>query len=180
MVVVKRIAHPGGFGLVALDWRIGERFLKGLDPQIVGAAVPAFAERRAAHADDRDTVLDTRCHVSGLHLRPLCGRAFPEIGPHAAAPVDRLDAQPHRKRIADLEAGGVCVGQFHQNPRAIVELDERSEEHTSELQSLMRISYAVFCLKKKNKQTLKKTNQKLNNKNKTNITIRDNIQNANY
>src|SRR3546814_9549580 len=31
----------------------------------------------------------------------------------------------------------------------------RSEEHTSELQSLMRISYAVFCLKKKNKKTLK-------------------------
>src|SRR3546814_3957213 len=31
----------------------------------------------------------------------------------------------------------------------------RSEEHTSELQSLMRISYAVFCLKKKNKQTIK-------------------------
>src|SRR3546814_2874997 len=30
--------------------------------------------------------------------------------------------------------------------------DERSEEHTSELQSLMRISYAVFCLKKKQKQ----------------------------
>src|SRR3546814_9651706 len=30
-------------------------------------------------------------------------------------------------------------------------LDERSEEHTSELQSLMRISYAVFCLKKKKK-----------------------------
>src|SRR3546814_3061258 len=29
----------------------------------------------------------------------------------------------------------------------------RSEEHTSELQSLMRISYAVFCLKKKNRQT---------------------------
>src|SRR3546814_9805031 len=30
---------------------------------------------------------------------------------------------------------------------------KRSEEHTSELQSLMRISYAVFCLKKKNKKT---------------------------
>src|SRR3546814_4737757 len=29
-------------------------------------------------------------------------------------------------------------------------IDPRSEEHTSELQSLMRISYAVFCLKKKN------------------------------
>src|SRR3546814_2509386 len=38
-------------------------------------------------------------------------------------------------------------------------LEGRSEEHTSELQSLMRISYAVFCLKKKKKQkkpTLKK------------------------
>src|SRR3546814_7932016 len=33
----------------------------------------------------------------------------------------------------------------------------RSEEHTSELQSLMRISYAVFCLKKKNKKN-KRTN----------------------
>src|SRR3546814_3440529 len=33
----------------------------------------------------------------------------------------------------------------------------RSEEHTSELQSLMRISYAVFCLKKKNKNTSKKS-----------------------
>src|SRR3546814_5259963 len=30
-------------------------------------------------------------------------------------------------------------------------ISQRSEEHTSELQSLMRISYAVFCLKKKNK-----------------------------
>src|SRR3546814_8560038 len=36
--------------------------------------------------------------------------------------------------------GGILVGQ----------LVQRSEEHTSELQSLMRISYAVFCLKKKN------------------------------
>src|SRR3546814_7651761 len=34
----------------------------------------------------------------------------------------------------------------------------RSEEHTSELQSLMRISYAVFCLKKKNKYTNNITN----------------------
>src|SRR3546814_3854240 len=33
---------------------------------------------------------------------------------------------------------------------------QRSEEHTSELQSLMRISYAVFCLKKKKKTTNKK------------------------
>src|SRR3546814_6122047 len=34
--------------------------------------------------------------------------------------------------------------------------DDRSEEHTSELQSLMRISYAVFCLKKKNTYKNKK------------------------
>src|SRR3546814_5232328 len=36
--------------------------------------------------------------------------------------------------------------------------DARSEEHTSELQSLMRISYAVFCLKKKTQKTTNKTN----------------------
>src|SRR3546814_6963044 len=37
----------------------------------------------------------------------------------------------------------------------------RSEEHTSELQSLMRISYAVFCLKKKNKKHSKTTHLQL-------------------
>src|SRR3546814_5801629 len=37
--------------------------------------------------------------------------------------------------------------------RDVVPLDRRSEEHTSELQSLMRISYAVFCLKKKQETT---------------------------
>src|SRR3546814_9450417 len=36
----------------------------------------------------------------------------------------------------------------------VVAVTARSEEHTSELQSLMRISYAVFCLKKKKKYTL--------------------------
>src|SRR3546814_7154408 len=42
---------------------------------------------------------------------------------------------------------GTTVGGYDVLSRVI-----RSEEHTSELQSLMRISYAVFCLKKKNKQ----------------------------
>src|SRR3546814_1085009 len=37
-------------------------------------------------------------------------------------------------------------------PVAGIGIERRSEEHTSELQSLMRISYAVFCLKKKTKQ----------------------------
>src|SRR3546814_1555012 len=39
----------------------------------------------------------------------------------------------------------------------------RSEEHTSELQSLMRISYAVFCLKKKKTNQMKTLNHKYNN-----------------
>src|SRR3546814_9050517 len=37
-------------------------------------------------------------------------------------------------------------------PQSSFEINARSEEHTSELQSLMRISYAVFCLKKKNQK----------------------------
>src|SRR3546814_2645996 len=41
-----------------------------------------------------------------------------------------------------------CQHQKQQSVKAV----RRSEEHTSELQSLMRISYAVFCLKKKNKK----------------------------
>src|SRR3546814_3846307 len=42
----------------------------------------------------------------------------------------------------------------HQGEKdAVVEIVDRSEEHTSELQSLMRISYAVFCLKKKKTKT---------------------------
>src|SRR3546814_7031274 len=46
----------------------------------------------------------------------------------------------------------------------------RSEEHTSELQSLMRISYAVFCLKKKkSKKQIKKYNNTIKQKTKQNI-----------
>src|SRR3546814_9367814 len=54
--------------------------------------------------------------------------------------------QPDRgnRRFRQLQRSRVCVRSL-----------ERSEEHTSELQSLMRISYAVFCLKKKNKKYCK-------------------------
>src|SRR3546814_8879137 len=41
----------------------------------------------------------------------------------------------------------------------VTECAARSEEHTSELQSLMRISYAVFCLKKKNRRKTEPSNQ---------------------
>src|SRR3546814_9331197 len=53
--------------------------------------------------------------------------------------------------VRELEVLRVVGCQNHR-------LAHRSEEHTSELQSLMRISYAVFCLKKKNK-SLKTTHK---------------------
>src|SRR3546814_5110834 len=49
----------------------------------------------------------------------------------------------------------VVLVSGHEGSDAAGHVIERSEEHTSELQSLMRISYAVFCLKNKNKQTFK-------------------------
>src|SRR3546814_8391194 len=55
------------------------------------------------------------------------------------APLD----QPHAAWVATWER------TMRINLTASAELCRRSEEHTSELQSLMRISYAVFCLKKK-------------------------------
>src|SRR3546814_6728226 len=57
-----------------------------------------------------------------------------------------------RAHLADQRVDGVEVGKRSGNRggrRVPVSGYGRSEEHTSELQSLMRISYAVFCLKKK-------------------------------
>src|SRR3546814_3574006 len=61
-----------------------------------------------------------------------------------------------------------CVGRGeYDQPRAAIAMmmaaGERSEEHTSELQSLMRISYAVFCLKKKKQEKYNKqsTNERI-------------------
>src|SRR3546814_1281771 len=45
----------------------------------------------------------------------------------------------------------IAVGEATKLAGRMLDSDKRSEEHTSELQSLMRISYAVFCLKKKHK-----------------------------
>src|SRR3546814_2696829 len=59
----------------------------------------------------------------------------------------RIAAADHRDALA-LEQRAVAVRAIGDTLVAI-----RSEEHTSELQSLMRISYAVFCLKKKNTPT---------------------------
>src|SRR3546814_4495464 len=51
-----------------------------------------------------------------------------------------------RGQIAGVDHGGTSAGL---DAMVNLPLASRSEEHTSELQSLMRISYAVFCLKKK-------------------------------
>src|SRR3546814_3066118 len=59
----------------------------------------------------------------------------PRIAGARGAQADSLPARPRRRR--QILACGAAEGA-----------DGRSEEHTSELQSLMRISYAVFCLKK--------------------------------
>src|SRR3546814_8980846 len=53
------------------------------------------------------------------------------------------------KRLMDTMSSGPFFGVLLGSLAAMT-TDLRSEEHTSELQSLMRISYAVFCLKKKN------------------------------
>src|SRR3546814_2338267 len=80
---------------------------------------------------------------------------------HDALPIYRqsvyyLDRQPGLPGATrHLPAGGRIGGRdqyFHGpslcRPRSTCKSQPRSEEHTSELQSLMRISYAVFCLKK--------------------------------
>src|SRR3546814_781240 len=65
-------------------------------------------------------------------------------------------------KIRGEESNGMLVSErelgLSDEHEGIIELP-RSEEHTSELQSLMRISYAVFCLKKKNQKYRSKTNQ---------------------
>src|SRR3546814_7885414 len=78
---------------------------------------------------------------------------------YAAAPVNelfqsRLRIPESGRSVIDFE---VEEGLYHAAGAAhgTIYFKMRSEEHTSELQSLMRISYAVFCLKKKKTKTKK-------------------------
>src|SRR3546814_1783982 len=70
-----------------------------------------------------------------------------------------VDRYIHRDAFGDLPRRLLMGTVLDIHPDAEIEvrtMTDRSEEHTSELQSLMRISYAVFCLKKKkNKKTTK-------------------------
>src|SRR3546814_7423955 len=66
----------------------------------------------------------------------------------------RAGRASHRRRAARTGARGGAAARPRaaagEGARRVQVVHLRSEEHTSELQSLMRISYAVFCLKKKN------------------------------
>src|SRR3546814_8368002 len=97
----------------------------------------------------RSTRTDTLFPYTTLFRSRGCRRASGDRG--------RPDAgyRAFRGRRRDAAEGG-------RRPADQVRLpaDGRSEEHTSELQSLMRISYAVFCLKKK-KRRIQKTSKAL-------------------
>src|SRR3546814_8637997 len=67
---------------------------------------------------------------------------------HLIAALDALDLGP-AVLVGNSMGGATAIGVAVDRP------DLRSEEHTSELQSLMRISYAVFCLKKKKQKITK-------------------------
>src|SRR3546814_8475059 len=91
--------------------------------------------------DTATTEIYTYSHTLSLHdALPISAAAHPPIEsrPRAAAIADAVAV--HQRREAAMESSG---------SRAVhIARGTRSEEHTSELQSLMRISYAVFCLKK--------------------------------
>src|SRR3546814_6887344 len=124
------------------------------------------------------------CHRGGAAAFPSGADDQLRLHPRASAAGDRGGAgcrQPACRRHAGLlrHAGLDRDRLVHHSdalPRVSVDAREdwRSEEHTSELQSLMRNSYAVFCLKKKkkkeNRRSLKSTKQAYN-KTKINLVI---------
>src|SRR3546814_4424666 len=112
---------------------------------------------REAHDRAGPVICDRSVPDVAGYLR-LCGLPVPA---HVSQAADLFRYQP-RVFIAPLarDIRGRCgkktgfrgsAGDLSGDGRGLFR--PRSEEHTSELQSLMRISYAVFCLKKKNKNT---------------------------
>src|SRR3546814_10332195 len=87
-----------------------------------------------------------------------CRPRYVGRGDEVGGPEDRPGEHPVERAHSVLRAGDFDDPTL---PLAI-EGDDllRSEEHTSELQSLMRISYAVFCLKKKNNTITRQTTTK--------------------
>src|SRR3546814_3497524 len=82
---------------------------------------------------------------------------WPQSGPAMAAVADDRhhigpdDAVTVHRQPDSAISNTVLFPVTEAQRNGLEDLRLRSEEHTSELQSLMRISYAVFCLKKKNK-----------------------------
>src|SRR3546814_9102647 len=104
-------------------------------------------QRRPPRSTRTDTLFPYTTLFRSAVNSPHTGDAALDRGP---------SAQEHRRerpdRSAEQEVHCVSVGRSHDSPAHRLRLSARSEEHTSELQSLMRTSYAVFCLKtKKNK-----------------------------
>src|SRR3546814_2796352 len=95
----------------------------------------------------------------------------PRVQIVATPPIENLDIPNEDARAFDLEDGNLFAinrfngyDRFEDGARVTYGFEwnySRSEEHTSELQSLMRISYAVFCLKKKITQSLLFTRSKV-------------------
>src|SRR3546814_8322542 len=78
-------------------------------------------------------------------------------------------------KFSNIRVSVLCPGPVLTNPEGLSRINAhgkrsrlRSEEHTSELQSLMRISYAVFCLKKKNKNNTQHTTEHIYTQTKNN------------
>src|SRR3546814_8834849 len=116
----------------------------GLRPPPLGEQVP-HRRAPAAQADGRG---------DGNH--ECAGRKEPDSC-RGAATVDRVPAAARMAPPAAPRAADADVLCFRFGRPGLRQPISRSEEHTSELQSLMRISYAVFCLKKKNiNNTMKK------------------------
>src|SRR3546814_10690634 len=85
-----------------------------------------------------------------------CASEMSPPSPSSALDVEHADQREQAPRGVEIDLD-LAVETFDQHLRRLVVQRaarpvDRSEEHTSELQSLMRISYAVFCLKKKNKK----------------------------
>src|SRR3546814_1600412 len=96
----------------------------------------------------RGVALISRALFDQLHIEPagLLLHLADQRGEFGGRVLDRLD--PLVARVDEHRDGARETVSRHQRGIGVA---GRSEEHTSELQSLMRISYAVFCLKKKKK-----------------------------